>query len=135
MMAFVKGNKTLPVESIGSRLTYIPKIRPCGVKTKSCKDDIAALNRGSTRQEVLSGELQSGIADVADIDRSVELFTWLWSSMWGRSKPDQSPSSAPEGNPPTPHQGVTGEDWAVSQCVTGSLHASCIHTFHNNSVV
>ena len=74
----------------------------------SCQDDIAALNRGSTRQEVLSGELQAGIADMADIDRSVELFTWLWSSMLGDRSTDKSLAVTPQKGEQALAQGVTG---------------------------
>ena len=76
----------------------------------SCQDDIAALNRGSTRQEILSGELQAGIADMADIDRSVELFIWLWNSMRGGDRStDKALEVAPqEGGGQAVAQGVTG---------------------------
>lgn len=80
----------------------------------SCSDDVKTLNQGSTRQEVLSGELQSGIADVADIDRSAELLIWLWDSMWGKSSASGDPVDQP---PQLPKSG----DTTVPEKVTGRL--------------
>jgi hypothetical protein len=44
------------------------------------------LNSGLTRQEVLSDQAQTGVADVADIDRSAELLTWIWNSIFSPIK-------------------------------------------------
>ena len=45
--------------------------------------------QGRSRQEVLSGEAQSGIAEVSDIDRSAELFLWLWDSVFGQGRKEK----------------------------------------------
>ena len=98
-------------------------------QTKSfCQDDIAALNRGSTRQEVLSGELQAGIADMADIDRSVELFTWLWNSMRGGDRStDKSLELAPQEGGQALAQGVTGKRiFLLERSVRKALKDFCI---------
>lgn len=47
------------------------------------QEDIAALNRGQSRQEVLSNEVQTGVADVAEVDRTAELLLWLMDSFFG----------------------------------------------------
>lgn len=47
------------------------------------QEDIAALNRGQSRQEVLSNQVQTGVADVAEVDRTAELLLWLMDSFFG----------------------------------------------------
>eukprot|EP00955_Chlamydomonas_euryale_P074027 361921-Chlamydomonas_euryale.AAC.1 len=47
-------------------------------------DDVSDLNAGKSRQEVVSGEVQTGVASVADIDRSAELLIWVFQSLFGK---------------------------------------------------
>ncbi|GAX82587.1 hypothetical protein CEUSTIGMA_g10013.t1 [Chlamydomonas eustigma] len=65
----------------------------------SANDEVVLLNSGLTRQEVLSDQAQTGVADVSDIDRSAELLIWIWRSIFSTTqKAEERESSAQQLN-------------------------------------
>ncbi|EFJ51671.1 hypothetical protein VOLCADRAFT_79470 [Volvox carteri f. nagariensis] len=61
------------------------------------RDEVAQLNLGKSPVEELSGETNTMVTDVMDIDRTPELLTWLFSSFFGRGANQPNTTS-----PPTP---------------------------------
>ena len=68
---------------------------------RAAGDDVGALHQGRSRQEVLSGQMQTGIADVSDIDRSAELFLWIWESVFGQKEDVDKEDKALDGIDPS----------------------------------
>ena len=62
---------------------------------------MGTLQQGRSRQEVLSGQMQTGIADVSDIDRSAELFIWIWESVFGQKEAEDKEEKAQYGTDPS----------------------------------
>ena len=62
---------------------------------------MGTLQQGRSRQEVLSGQMQTGIADVSDIDRSAELFIWIWESVFGQKEAEDKEDKALHGIDPS----------------------------------
>ena len=82
---------------------------------------MGALQQGRSRQEVLSGQMQTGIADVSDIDRSAELFLWIWESVFGQKEDVDKEEKALYGIDPSVDPPKTGRILACNAFLpTGS---------------
>ncbi|GIL93326.1 hypothetical protein Vretimale_19744 [Volvox reticuliferus] len=77
--------------------------RPTILSRSGMRDEVDYLNAGKSPVEELSGETNTVVADVMDIDRTPELLTWLFSGLFkGRADRPDPPSSTASSSSSSP---------------------------------
>ncbi|GIL50253.1 hypothetical protein Vafri_6474 [Volvox africanus] len=77
--------------------------RPTILPRSGLHDEVSQLNRGKSPVEELSGETNTMVTDVMDIDRTPELLAWIFSGIFkGRADQPDPPSSTTSSSSPSP---------------------------------
>lgn len=91
--------------------------RPVASTRSGLRDEVSQLDTGRSPVEELSGETNTVVTDIMDIDRTPELLAWLFSGIFGRNKQTSPPALSNQIAVSTP-KSPTGD--AVAQVLSTS---------------